>query len=219
MATHNRRRFVPEAIACFLAQTIPDSELIIVDNGDDLIMDLIPQTRGRIHYLPLMGHRYHFCELRDLGIQVARGKYLAVWDDDDLSHPERLAVQVAALEHSGKKLCLLGSSVVTREDPPGAWVYTPRNAIALDNSAVFLHTPEFRFYSVAAQNLPSWLVKHELALGTSSYLALRALKAAFGEDCVTVDGRPELLTTRMHGANTCQRPCGEGPEWVRSREQ
>jgi glycosyltransferase involved in cell wall biosynthesis len=192
MATSGRRRFIPDAIACFLAQTLTDSELLVVDDGSDSVRDLVP-TRDRFRYVRLTPHN-HFCYLRDVGISFAHGHYVAVWDDDDLSHPERLAVQVAALEASGKGLCLLSSSIVTSR--ANAWIYTPHAPWPLDNSAVFINRPGFRFH-----------------IDDTIYSALRALRATFENDMVTVDGRPELLTTRRHESNTCRRPVGDGPEW------
>lgn len=195
MATHDRRRFVADAVACFQAQTLVDSELIVVDDGADSVMDLVP-TGDRFRYVQLEG-RHHFCALRDVGLKFARGKYVAVWDDDDLPAPERLAVQVGALEVSGAALCLLGSSIVTREDPPGRWIYTPPQPWPLDNSAVLRRLPGFRFH-----------------LDATPYSALRALKAAFADSLTVVHDRPGLLTTRRHADNTCARPLGQGPEWI-----
>jgi glycosyltransferase involved in cell wall biosynthesis len=192
MATHDRRRFVADAVACFQAQSLTDSELIVIDDGADSVLDLVP-VGDHFRYVQL-GGRNHFCALRDVGLAFARGRYVAVWDDDDVSHADRLAVQVAALEASGKGLCLLSSSIVTRSDE--SWVYTPPTPWPLDNSAVFRRRADFRFH-----------------LDDTVYSALRVLRQTFGGDVVTVDGRPELLTTRRHDGNTCQRPVGDGPEW------
>ena len=197
MPTFNRRRFIPEAVACFHAQTLTDIELIVVDNGTDPIQDLLP-TDPRIVYLRKQP-RHHFCALRNFGLVVAQGKYVAIWDDDDLSHPERLAVQVAKLEETGAGLCLLASSVVTCDDPLGEWVYTPSQPWPLDNSAFFRRNVGGMF---------------TFAVDETPYSALRSLKRSFSKDVVLVRGRPELLVTRRHGGNTCRRPCGHGPEWL-----
>ena len=42
MPTANRRRFVPAAIAQFLAQDYPARELIVLDDGEDAVDDLVP---------------------------------------------------------------------------------------------------------------------------------------------------------------------------------
>src|SRR5207249_9398199 len=44
MPTHNRRRFVPQAVRCFLRQDYPNLELLIVDDGSDQIADCVPES-------------------------------------------------------------------------------------------------------------------------------------------------------------------------------
>lgn len=95
MPTRNRREFVPRAIECFLAQTYALRELVILDNGES-VADLIPKD-DRIRYIR-MAAKSTTGQLRNLCCQVARGEFIAHWDDDDWSHPERLAEQVAAIE-------------------------------------------------------------------------------------------------------------------------
>ena len=50
MPTRNRRRFVPHAIECFLAQDYPHLELLVADDGEDAIADLLPAD-PRVRYL------------------------------------------------------------------------------------------------------------------------------------------------------------------------
>jgi len=95
MPTRNRREFVPRAIECFLAQTYALRELVILDNGES-VADLIPKD-DHIRYIR-MAAKSATGQLRNLCCQVARGEFIAHWDDDDWSHPERLAEQVAAIE-------------------------------------------------------------------------------------------------------------------------
>ena len=47
-ATSDRRRFIPDALAAFLAQTLTDSELIVVDDGADSVADLMPPGCGTL---------------------------------------------------------------------------------------------------------------------------------------------------------------------------
>jgi glycosyltransferase involved in cell wall biosynthesis len=42
MPTYNRRAFVPRAIQYFLRQDYTNRELIIIDDGTDVISDLVP---------------------------------------------------------------------------------------------------------------------------------------------------------------------------------
>ena len=95
MPTRNRRRFIPGSIACFLAQDYPQRELIIVDDGDEVISDLIPDD-VRVRYIRL--HRPHTTgSKRNLACAQADGLIIANWDDDDYYAPHRLRYQAEAL--------------------------------------------------------------------------------------------------------------------------
>ena len=95
MPTKNRRQFVPRAIACFLAQTYENRELVVLDNGDS-IADLVPKD-PRIRYVRMASNQTTG-QLRNLCCQIARGEFIAHWDDDDWSHPKRLEEQVPAID-------------------------------------------------------------------------------------------------------------------------
>jgi glycosyltransferase involved in cell wall biosynthesis len=90
MPTRNRRVFIPQAVACFQSQTWSNKELVVVDNGDDPIHDLLPP--GTI-YTHISGERLTTGAMRNLGCSLARGEYFVNYDDDDWSHPLRIAEQ------------------------------------------------------------------------------------------------------------------------------
>jgi hypothetical protein len=96
--TRNRREWIPKAIACYIAQSYQPRELLIVSDGED-IKDLVPDSQD----IRLM----HVEEGRNIGtkrnfaLEHARGKYIAHWDDDDISAPDRLRDQVDRLVNSG----------------------------------------------------------------------------------------------------------------------
>lgn len=99
MPTRNRRSFVKQAIWYFIRQDYPEKELVIVDDGEDLVKDLVP-TDQRIRYIPL-GRQATIGEKRNIAIEASRGQMIAHWDDDDWSAPDRLSRQKWALESTG----------------------------------------------------------------------------------------------------------------------
>ena len=103
MPTDNRRRFVPEAIRLFLAQDYPNKELVVLDDGEDIVADLIPKT-PEIRYLRL-DRRQSLGAKRNLACAAARGEIIAHWDDDDWYAPWRLSRQVAKIVRGGTELC------------------------------------------------------------------------------------------------------------------
>ncbi len=113
--TYNRRAYIPTTIALFLAQTLTDSELLIVDDSTESIEDLIPKNNPRIRYIRLSpgvlppsayGHdgRMLIGAKRNVACAAARGEFIVHWDDDDWQAPGRLADQVHQLELTRKQV-------------------------------------------------------------------------------------------------------------------
>ncbi|MEV6345685.1 glycosyltransferase family 2 protein [Actinoplanes sp. NPDC051851] len=105
MVTRDRPALADRAIRCFAAQRYPARELIIVSQGGP---DYTVQLRSSLRAYGV--HRALLVEadpalrlgaLRNLSLDAAHGDLVCVWDDDDLSHPDRLAVQIAALREAG----------------------------------------------------------------------------------------------------------------------
>jgi glycosyltransferase involved in cell wall biosynthesis len=100
LPVYNAQRYVAETMRSVLAQTFTDFEAIVIDDGskDGSLAVLKPfaqaDPRVRLISRPNTGYIPALNE----GLQLARGKYLARIDADDLATPDRLAKQVAALE-------------------------------------------------------------------------------------------------------------------------
>jgi glycosyltransferase involved in cell wall biosynthesis len=95
MPTRDRRAFALQSIRYFQRQDYPSRELIIVDDGADDLRPHLPDD-PRIRYVRLAGP-LSIGAKRNRGIELARGRILAQWDDDDWYAPERLRAQVAPL--------------------------------------------------------------------------------------------------------------------------
>ena len=99
--THNRAQLLQEAIDSVLAQEGAgeefDMEVVVVDDAssDDTpeVLKNCPQAR---HIRLATNHGEGGA--RNVGIKASRGKYIAFLDDDDLMLPQRLKLQVPALE-------------------------------------------------------------------------------------------------------------------------
>lgn len=97
ISTWNRGDLIAESISSVLAQTFQDFELIIVDDGStDNTRDVVNSFHDeRIHYA--YQENGGISKARNLGTQLARGKYIAVHDDDDLMLPSRLVSSLRAV--------------------------------------------------------------------------------------------------------------------------
>lgn len=103
MATADRRPFIPTALACWLAQTHPNRQLLILDDGDDDIHDLIPPDPRIVYTRVAAAHATLGAKINAL-TSAASGPICCNWDDDDWYAPTRLEHQLAALLESGKSL-------------------------------------------------------------------------------------------------------------------
>jgi len=120
--THNRPDFVSAAIASVLNQTFQDFELIVVDDAScDRNAAAVVTHFGdtRIRYIR---HEINkgLSAARNTGILASVGRYIAFLDDDDEWLPEKLAMQVAILERSPRRVgvvytgCLLVDKATDR---------------------------------------------------------------------------------------------------------
>jgi hypothetical protein len=103
LPTYNRRPFIAHAIVYYLRQTHENSELIILDDGEDPIDDLVPDHPS-IRYKRLPGKVTLGAKL-NMGCEMARGEIIAHFDDDDWYASWRLAYQAEALARSGADIC------------------------------------------------------------------------------------------------------------------
>jgi glycosyltransferase involved in cell wall biosynthesis len=98
----NRLAWLAECIRSIDAQTYPAIELIVVDGAsDDDVAGLISQIAWR-RDPPIQIFRSDIRHgpgaSREMGRQAAKGSYICYLDSDDIWMPEKVALQVAALE-------------------------------------------------------------------------------------------------------------------------
>jgi glycosyltransferase involved in cell wall biosynthesis len=99
MSVYNAAPTLGEALASIFAQTFNDWELIVADDGStDETATLLRRMRDPRVRLIVDGERQHLARRLNQAIGMARGKYVARMDGDDVMHPERLARQLAFIE-------------------------------------------------------------------------------------------------------------------------
>lgn len=99
MAVYNGQKYLKQAVDSVLGQTFEDFEFIIINDGstDDTQAVIESYTDSR---LVVVQNETNLGLARSLnnGLRLARGKYIARMDCDDISRPERLDKQVSFLE-------------------------------------------------------------------------------------------------------------------------
>jgi glycosyltransferase involved in cell wall biosynthesis len=96
IGAYNSGKDIGQTLDSLLAQTHPDVEIIVVDDGStDHTWDVLSSYGDRI--VAVKQRNGGVAAARNTGLQRARGEFVALMDHDDLCMPERLAVQVAVL--------------------------------------------------------------------------------------------------------------------------
>lgn len=95
----NSEKYLGEAIKSILDQTFTDFELLVIDDGstDSSVAIARSFPDKRIHVIANKKHQ-GLVPVLNQGLRVAKGKYLARMDSDDISLPCRLEKQFAFME-------------------------------------------------------------------------------------------------------------------------
>ncbi len=123
VTAYNRETVVGDAIASVLGQSMPDFELIVVDDGSaDRTVEIVeaiddPRIRLIVH-----GQNCGIPLARNTGLEAASGKYIAWLDSDDLARPKRLEIEADYLD-ANPAIAMIGSAAGTlRADGRRRWL-------------------------------------------------------------------------------------------------
>ena len=99
--TYNRARTLPRAIDSVLSQTFVNWELIIVDNhSSDNTQEIVSSySSEKIKFFQIQNNGI-IAKSRNLGIDKARGDFIAFLDSDDYWEPSKLAKFLLRAENS-----------------------------------------------------------------------------------------------------------------------
>ena len=115
MPVFNGERFLREAIDSILAQSMPDFEFIIVDDGSEddswRIIQSYHDDRIRAFHRPHEG----LVSSLNFGVSVAQSDWIARMDADDVSSPDRFRMQLEAISGHPEIAVLGGQCFVMNE--------------------------------------------------------------------------------------------------------
>lgn len=100
MSVFNGQQFLAEAVESILKQSFRDFEFVIIDDGStDETPKILNEYAGRDTRIRLVRQQNKGrAESLNIGIGLAKGKYIARMDADDISLPNRFQEQVEFLE-------------------------------------------------------------------------------------------------------------------------
>lgn len=99
MPFYNVENYIGEAIESVLNQSFQDFELILINDGSTDNSALIAKKYND-HRISLINTTHDFINSLNIGLDHAKGKYIARMDADDKMHPDRLLIQFNYLEHN-----------------------------------------------------------------------------------------------------------------------
>jgi len=197
--TANRPKWVPLAVECFLSQTFTDSELLIVDDGEQPTP--VPDY-ARIRYIRLepyvdpQGRAHRKTRptglKRNLCCEEARGEVILHFDDDDWYAPTRIESQLAFMEQTGKPFvgyhAITFWGTPTSSDKEPSYHYLGVQPYASGTSQCYLKS----FWEQNKFDSNKWI-------GEDSDLSSHALQLNAID---SQDGR-QMVVARAHPDSTC----------------
>jgi len=176
MPVYNGEKYLDEAVQSILSQSLGDFELITIDDGSTdgtrCILEGYAQRDGRV--IVFTQENCGLVTTLNRGLNLARGKYLARMDADDISMLDRLGKQAAFMEQNLEVVLLGTTCVLAREDGSKLRIENPpfhdttiRWQILFDNP--FIHSSvmirlevirqlnlEYRSQAVLAEDYDLW---------------------------------------------------------------
>lgn len=121
IATYNRARYIEQAIDSILGQHEPVRQLIVVDDGS------VDDTAARVRkYWPAVEYVHKpnggKSSAVNLGLALAKGEWIWLFDDDDIAMPDATRLLLDALEAEPDADLAYGGQVIADEAPDGRLV-------------------------------------------------------------------------------------------------
>lgn len=110
MPVYNGEKYLRDAIESVLNQTYKNFEFIIINDGSTDNSRVIIESYSDNRII-LINNKSNIKLIKSLnmGLEIAKGKYVARMDCDDICSPDRLCKQLSFLEKN-RDVCLIGSN-------------------------------------------------------------------------------------------------------------
>jgi GT2 family glycosyltransferase len=163
--TYNRCELLRRALLSVLAQTLPPTEVVVIDDGstdgtDVMVRNEFPEVRY---------YRQENCGVssaRNIGVQHTTGDWLAFLDSDDEWLPEKLARQTASLAaHPDSRVCHTEElwirngvhvNPAKKYAKTGGWIFTRCLPLcAMSPSTIMIHRSVFTDIGLFDTRLPA----------------------------------------------------------------
>ncbi len=139
LTTVESESYFREALNSILAQTYADFELVIIDDSPPEMSLRVAETQGMDERILLRrGDNSGIADALNMGCHIAKGKYVARMDSDDVSSPVRFERQVDFLErHPDIKVLGAWSRLIDSNGRPGQTIRNPTSHALIAWSLTF----------------------------------------------------------------------------------
>lgn len=146
MVANGRMEVIERSIRCFMRQTYPRKELIVIVPGaNDILAEWIDKLYdGSVVYKPVSSRSRSQEDLWAIAAAESKGDYVAIWRTGDLPEPRRLEVQMAAIHVFETEVCFLEREQLWWPEKRQL-IFSPRRSWV--NSLVF---KKMKFFTYAA---------------------------------------------------------------------
>lgn len=117
---YNCEKYIGETIESALSQTYQDIEIILVDDcstdkSSEIIEDYVKRYPNKIVY-----HKQEknmgAAVARNTALDIAKGRYVAFLDSDDLWHPEKIEKQLWLMKKNDVAICYAAIEMINEEN-------------------------------------------------------------------------------------------------------
>jgi len=166
LPVYNAENYLRKAVESVLGQTFRNFELLIINDGStDSSLSIAKEYREQDDRVVLISQKnVGLVTTLNRGISIARGKYIARMDADDISIKERFSKQVELL-NNGYDICGCNFNIISENDEIIGVKKVPTDNFAL----VLMTNVPFAHGSVMIRK--EFLVKNNLAYGQTKYIA------------------------------------------------
>jgi glycosyltransferase involved in cell wall biosynthesis len=119
MPAYNAEKYLEESINSILGQTFKDFEFIIIDDAStDNSSRILQRFKRKDKRIILLKNKKNqgVARTRNIGMKIAKGRYIATFDADDISLSNRLEIQYNFLEHHPDIFLTGGSAIIIDEN-------------------------------------------------------------------------------------------------------
>lgn len=239
MLTKDRPDMAKRAVECFRGQTYQNRILLVFDSGEEAVR-LGPLNEFHVVASPV-------CRTMPIGTlrnmanaqgaswasPLRRPEILIHFDDDDVSHPNRIAEQVALLQASGKQAVGYRDMLFWRDErgarfagcappyhPAETWLYSNNDPRYCTGTSLCYWRSAWEkrpFQDISRGEDKAWLREVD-SLGVSSFDARHENTGSYEAWCNKRDGQPRMIASIHSGNHVVYEPEQSPHNWKRVPE-